>query len=204
MSTLYITTDSCGLPNWKLPANDPSQPRMIGVGWAFDEPGWEPVYEIIRPAGPSYRFDPTTVGINHISEQTAMSRGKALGVVLHHLEQAVMKATRVAAFNWSYHQRLIDGERVRAELMPQMYENRPRCLMRDATPMVKIQRQQPGGGYLFPKLPAAYQYFTGGLPLWLPDDPEQRGMRMLLAIQAIDHGILRELREPITNAAAHS
>lgn len=183
MTTLYIHTDATGLPKWKLPSTHPDQPHMLRLAMCLDDDGARSL--IIKP-GPEWVFERGAVEQHHITRTFAEQNGASLDDVLDALHK--IQPDRIVAYNADFHRHMLERSAEECSRVMLWDKSLWSCVMRRATPICRVPRMMPGGGYSFPKMTVAYQHMTGH-EMRLPDDPTDAGCYLVEAVRDIDLAI---------------
>lgn len=166
MKYLIIDTETSGLPDFKLPADDPSQPRLAAATFipADDEHGIQlddMRSTLVRPDG--WEISPEITAINGLTTKRCADEGRPVALVLEEYSLLVLQERIVVAYNAQFDTKIMRGELRRAG-MPDLFEETPNiCLMRTCQKLGIKNRKGRG----FPSLADAHSHFFGG------DPPEQ-------------------------------
>lgn len=188
-------------PKRKRPVQhtDPRQPHLIRLSYILvDEYGDEQVAwsNLIRPRA-GWEMSANAEAANGISLEVARERGIPLADAVALVCRAVEQATMVVMFNAEYHARVLTRACAEAG-----QEWNPRaevvCAMREATNVIKKPREQPGGGYMWPKHVEAYRHFSGSELPPITIDPVLRGLSLARSIRVIHDGIIDAAIEEAT------
>jgi len=138
---LVYDTETTGLPDFKLPADDPRQPRMIQLAFAlYDRPDKLVLEEchLIKPDGwkmPRELADKLGHGL---TQERLEREGKPVKEVLEAFNLKRDRATLLAAYGIRFDQKILRGE-LRRGGFPDRYAETPEyCVMRAATPLCKM------------------------------------------------------------------
>lgn len=130
-SYVVFDTETTGLPDNKLPADHPSQPRLAHLAMAYLDPylNVEKVDDwYVRPDGWSVPDD--VFEINGLTTKFLADYGKPIDAVLAAYCQAILDGRVMAAYNAQFDLKIMRGELRRAK-MPDLFETTPNiCLMR--------------------------------------------------------------------------
>lgn len=188
---LYFVTDTTAQYRFRLPQLDPEQPNMIRL--AFWRPGSPdgPQSFLVRP-GLDWTADPASVAIHGITLEIAREDGTPMQAVVQAFITALEQCEFAACYNSDFHQKIIELAAVRVGIRL-AWPRRPICLMREATPVVRKPRMQPGGGFSYPKLAEAVEFFTMH-PMAKDDlmEPEGRGIYVVECLAKIHDGIIAD------------
>jgi len=138
---LVYDTETTGLPNFRLPADDPSQPRMIQLAFAlYDGPDTLVAEEchLIKPDGwtmPQQLVDK----LGHGLTQKRLERdGTPITEVLEAFNLTRDQATLLVAYGIRFDQKILRGEFRRGGFRDRYAETPECCVMRAATPLCKL------------------------------------------------------------------
>jgi hypothetical protein len=173
---------------------------MIAMAMTGGNPPRDDAFVGIIKAGPSWHFDTGAVARHGIKPEVSRLMGRNLREVMDAVENAFVSADRVVAYNSDFHRHVLERSAAECELSWSWPKDFWFCAMRAATPIVKVPRMQPGGGYSFPKMTVAYRHFSEQ-ELVLSDDPIEAGAQLIRAVQAIDQGIAAVLN-PISRGGS--
>jgi hypothetical protein len=198
MKTLYLSVDTSGKFLFREPVGDPEQPHLVRLAWvvADDDQIIDEKSCLIAPR-PDWDYEDDAVVAHGVLRETAVKAGVPLERAMAMLISRLDDVERVVGFNVDFvvkvlqrsalecgHDgtRLFDGKRVE-------------CAMRRATDIVRVPRMAPGGGWSWPKLKTAYEFFALGEELPpLDTDPIIRGILLARCVYTIDRGIIEHLR----------
>lgn len=159
MPYLVIDTETSGLPDYKLPADDPSQPRlahlaMIGLDDAGAETFRQDIY--VKPDG--WRMEAQATEINGLTDEFLMEHGVPVRAVLEAYSDEILSGNVVVAFNAQFDCKIMRGELRRAGMPDLFEETKNSCVMR---PMVTLCGLKQGNTNRprWPKLIEALAYF---------------------------------------------
>lgn len=162
MKYLIIDTETTGLHNYSLPADDPSQPRLahLAMIWADDdlrELDRQDIY--VRPNGWSMPQGPKSAGsVNGLTDEFLLANGVDVGVALDAYTEEVDRGLVVVAYNAQYDCKVMRGELRRAGWPDRFETTKNICVMRPLTGICRIPK--PGGkGLKFPNLTEALDHF---------------------------------------------
>ena len=155
---LVFDTETTGLVQHKLPAEHPSQPRLVQLaGILADDEGrvLRARSAIIKPIGFSIPREASEV--HGITDDLAMDAGEGLGDVLSWHAGVWALADLIICHNTDFDIKVIEADRHRSALEPLI----PRviyCTMKETTNLLKL----PGKyGYKWPKLEELYGFLFG-------------------------------------------
>lgn len=193
---LYLDTALSGKYQYRDPDHAPQQPHLTRLAlMLWDERAAEPALEYCRlvEPRPGWHSDPEAIAASGVHPAIAAEQGQPLETVWQHFKQMRAEARLLVAFNWDHHRRVL--LRTAADLdeaveLPGVGAAGALCAMRQAAPIVRKPRIQPGGGYAWPSLAEATAFFTGARPIRAADARDE-GLRVVHAIRQIHDGILQ-------------
>lgn len=136
---LIFDFETTGLPNFRLPADDPSQPRICQVGAALIEAEGEPLAKIdciIRPDGWTIPFD--AAQIHGITTERAESEGLALNGVMDIFERAWEQAAVEASYGMLFDTKMLRGELRRLGREDRFGQKPEFCVLNACRPACKM------------------------------------------------------------------
>jgi hypothetical protein len=185
MRTIFVDLATSDVWNFRTGASDDEQPHMVRIAWVLVGNGGEAEEEnchlIKLPAGE--RMDGQAAFTQGIFDQHLTERGMSIPAVLDEFLQHLDKAGLIVGFNWQFRRKVIESCCRRLQKHTPVWP-RTGCAMIDAVQVVKIPRQQPGGGFKFPTFDQARQHFLGRVRL-LGNDPVQEGIMRVREVQGI-------------------
>lgn len=168
---LVLDTETTGLPDFALPADHATQPRIIQIAAVLldevraGEDRVSPVKRLmnryIKPDG--WKIDETSRAFetNKISNAMAEEKGVPIADALDEFMEMWAECAVFAAYGMLFDSKLLRGE-LRRLGRPDCFGLRPEvCLMNVATPICKIPR---GAGWKFPKLREAVEMLLPNKP----------------------------------------
>ena len=151
---MVLDTETSGLFNFKLPADDPSQPRLATAAIILlDDIDAEPreFGFMVKPDG--WEMSAEAGAVNGLTTEMLLAGGNPVSLVLDFYEDCVKQGYRMAAYNAQFDGKVMRGEFRRAD-RDDLFEITPNaCLMRAMMSAMKGQR--PLGSNGFPKLAEA-------------------------------------------------
>lgn len=136
---LFYDTETTGIPNWRLPADDPSQPYIVDIaGLLCDDDGGEVArFEaIIKPNG--WTVHEGAARVHGITTERATAEGIPVEEALDGFDALVARAELLVAFNLRFDDKLLRGARRRCG-RPDGFGTIPVfCCMKGTTPLCKI------------------------------------------------------------------
>jgi len=162
---LFYDTETTGLPEWKKPSEDESQPHIVQLAAILANAETKEVIQsfdlIVKPDG--WKIPDEVAEIHGITTEKALEVGVPEGFAVMMLHLMRGQADRVA-HNRTFDQRIIriGMKRYMAEEAIEAWAEKDdhECTMLMAKPIMKME---PKGryGYKSPKLEEAYKHFTG-------------------------------------------
>lgn len=136
---LVVDTETTGLPRWDLPADDPSQPRVVDLAGLLCDAGGKEVARfesIVKPDG--WTIPDEAAGIHGITTETARAQGRPIAEVIDGFDALLAQASMLVAFNIRFDDKLLRGERRRLGRPDGFGTTRVFCCMKGATPLCKM------------------------------------------------------------------
>ena len=164
MSILIWDTETTGIPNWALPADDPSQPRLVEIAAVLcDDEGneIERFESLVKPDG--WVIPDHVAAIHGITTEYAAKEGKPIIEVLDGFDALLAKASLSATYGLRFDDKIVRGARRRLG-RPDGFGTIPVfCVMRGVTPICKLPKKKKGGSGEFktPKLSEAVSSILG-------------------------------------------
>lgn len=191
---LYIDTALTGAFHYKDRDDAESQPHLARFAALLVEEDGSEALAYCRMVEPraAWIYEPNAIVATGISRQRALEEGQDVETVFGHFEMMRAQARLLVAFNWDHHRRVMirtAADCKRALTLPLIRDAQAYCAMRNAAAMVGRPREAPGGGFLWPKMPEAFQAATGDPLPPRDDDPIAQGLVQVRAIHAIHAGI---------------
>lgn len=185
---LLIHADTTGRWSFKLPNTDPDQPHLLRLSAMLRGGPSDRIFcaVVLPPSG--HEIEVGAAQAHGIEDAVALAHGRPLADVLAQFDSMARQAKRFIAYGADFALRVLDRayhEAIGQPFLPPVVQL---DLMREATPIVKVPRMQPGGGYAFPKLAIAYEHFTGR-PFTRSADPLEAGADTVRALTDIMDGI---------------
>lgn len=182
---LFFDTETTGIPNWKIPSDDPSQPHIVSLAAVLADPKTSTSYGmldvIIRPDGWVIDEEGDAFKTHGITQERAMDVGVPEYMAVEMLMDMCDGRKRVA-YNTTFDNRIIRIASKRyfsEELQVKWKEGDYECAMIGSRKII-------GGKQ--PKLMDAYKYFTGK-----DLDGAHNAMVDTFACMAVYQGIQKEL-----------
>lgn len=141
MRVLAADTETTGLPNFRLPADDLSQPRMIQIAaklYDVERQCARSLVSLIKPDG--WEMDDVLAEKlgNGLIHSRLEAEGRPVAEVLAEYSAMVDEADLFVAYGCAFDLKILRGELRRAGL-PDRYGDLPNfCVMRAATPLCKM------------------------------------------------------------------
>jgi DNA polymerase-3 subunit epsilon len=132
MLTLVIDTETTGIPDFKLPADHPSQPRLCSLAMGVVDQLGQIVsmhHRLVRPeAWPEeiHRTSAAAFAINGFTIERLMDEGEPIAGVLEEFDKQLMASDGVAGYAVSFDEKIMRGE-LRRRGMPDRYGARQVC-----------------------------------------------------------------------------
>lgn len=185
---LLIHCDTSGAWRFKLPPNDPAQPHILRLSAMLRGAPFDRIISTIVRLPDGALIEEGAYRAHGIDEAAMLADGRPLADVLGQFDQMAAKAGRILGYGLDFHLAVLDRAYSQAVGHPFIAPAARVDLMREATPIVKVPRMQPGGGFAFPKLAVAYEHFASK-PFERSDDPLQAGVDTVRALATIMDGI---------------
>lgn len=160
---LIFDTETSGLPNYKLPLNDPNQARIIQLAAILLDESFEEVAclsTLIKPDG--WTIHPGAQAAHGIDITTCEKYGVHISIALHMFDCMYMKSTRVIAHNIKFDRRMIEVERALSHPDFEIKSN-PEidfCTMLSTTNLCRLPGRIPGQ-FKWPKLVELHKFLFG-------------------------------------------
>ena len=157
---LIIDCETSGLPNFKLPADDPAQPRVATFAAIFVDADLQVEREystLIKPDG--WVLEPGAAAVNGLTMERLFAEGVPIQQTLDLYAGAIRDGRVVVAHNAQFDCKCMRGEFRRLGLSDLFEQTRNICTMRALTDVCRIPPNGGRGGYKFPKLSEACVYF---------------------------------------------
>lgn len=167
MSLIYTyDTETSGLPQFKLPSSDPSQPHLVDIAaLLYTEDGTlvDSFEAIIRPDG--WTIPDEVAAIHGITTEMAMDMGIPESEALDGFMAIHERASLRVAHNRQFDDRIMRIALMRyrdEEAAEQFKAATGFCTMNATRDIIKLPpTARMRGGFKPPKLSEAYKYFTG-------------------------------------------
>lgn len=167
MSLIYTyDTETSGLPQFKLPSSDPSQPHLVDIAaLLYTEDGTlvDSFEAIIRPDG--WTIPDEVAAIHGITTEMAMDMGIPESEALDGFMAIHERASLRVAHNRQFDDRIMRIALMRyrdEEAAEQFKAATGFCTMSATRDIIKLPpTARMRGGFKPPKLSEAYKYFTG-------------------------------------------
>lgn len=165
MKILVFDTETTGLVNFKLPLDDPTQPRLLQIASVMtNEVTWTPaVVCSMYIKQPGVVIPPAATEVHGITSAYLDELGLPCSYVLHIFMKLFALADQVWAFNADYDCACVGGELLRLDRKDDYAKlGGVFCMMKPLTDVCKL----PGnyGKYKWPKLSEAYKHFFNEVP----------------------------------------
>lgn len=156
---LVIDTETNALPDYKLAADAPGQPRLAAVALILTDPELEILSAsqfLIRPVG--WKMEPEATAVNGLTDEILLRDGIAVEDALRNYVALIDMGYPVIAFNSRFDCKIMRGE-LRLAGMDDRFEQTPNwCAMRGTASIVQAKNKR--GGFKFPNLKEACTYFS--------------------------------------------
>jgi len=176
-------TETSGMFDFRLPADDPSQPRLAqfsGIITDKDMDVLDTFSHLVKPD--DWEMSPGAEAVNGLSTEFLMEHGRPIGEVLDIFEELVNSGHHFAAYNAQFDLKVMRGEMRRAG-RDDLFTKTPNvCLMR-ACASLKVPKASGKGGW--PALSDACNHF----------DIEQKGAHDAIDDAAVAYEIMKKLAE---------
>jgi DNA polymerase-3 subunit epsilon len=161
MKYLVIDTETSGLYNYRLPADDPSQPRVASVSFIkVGEDGEieDSFFRLIKPDG--WEMNPDATKVNGLTMDILFDGGVPILDVLGYYNKAIDEGRVVVAHNSRFDSKAMRSELRRAGLPDRFEETKTICTMRASAEVIK-KKKRNGVGYVNIKLVEAHEFMFG-------------------------------------------
>lgn len=158
MGYLVIDTETTGLFDFKLPADDPSQPRLASLAmiWA-DAEGQEVDRMQLYVKQDGWQMTAEAGEVNGLTDEFLEDHGKPIDLVLDIYSRNIRSGLVVAAFNAQFDLKMMRGELRRAGKDDLFTVTKNTCLMRGLKPYAAQGLDVRGAGYV--SLEKAREFF---------------------------------------------
>ena len=157
---LVVDVETSGLPNYKLPADDPAQPYIASFAAIFVDPALEIEREyavLIKPDG--WAMDAQVTAVNGLTTERLLAEGVPIADALAVYAGAIDDGRVIVAHNAQFDCKCLRGAFRRLGLSDRFQITRNICTMRALTDVCRIPPTGNRGGYKFPKLSEAAVHF---------------------------------------------
>lgn len=162
MKRLFFDTETTGLPkDYSQPAeNFNAWPRMVQLGFIFQEDGKEPVKHgvLIKPEG--FVIPPEATALHGITQEMAEEDGIEIDHALKAFWNALGQADVLIGHNVSFDDKIVGSEFTRRFGVNHLKDKKKICTMLSSTNYCKIP-QSSGRGWKWPKLTQLYNILFG-------------------------------------------
>lgn len=167
MTALVYDTETTGLPFYgaEHPSDAVYQPRMCSIAMALVEDDGTEIERfaaLIKPVGWPLDDERFVNNMKNASEKShgmtfeqLEADGQLIDSVREQWNSLYGRATVTCGFNTWFDHKIVRGEWKRLGHPIPFRDKQAVCLMKAATPLCKIERKAPGGGFKFPKLAEA-------------------------------------------------
>jgi hypothetical protein len=194
LTTTYFHCDVTGPWLWELPADAPQQPHLLRLSLLkADSAGGEATPEVlfVKPEA-SWTLDGETLFHAGLDGVYVTQYGQPQAVVLRRFLDYAAVSERFVAYNAEFHTRVL--RRTAADLGVIWPDMEVECAMRRSTNIVRVPKMQPGGGFKWPKMSEAHQYFAG-TDIPHGQGAEIDGAELVMAVRLIDTCLDSEFAE---------
>lgn len=136
---LFFDTETSGIPQWHLPADHATQPRVVDLAGLLCDHGGAEVARfesLVKPEG--WEIPKGAADIHGITTEMALAEGRPIAEVLDGFDALLARATLLSAFNIRFDDKLLRGERRRLG-RPDGFGTVPVfCIMKGCTPLCKM------------------------------------------------------------------
>lgn len=161
---VVIDTETNAIPDYKLPADHPDQPRLAALGMLYLDRDLKITSQysaLIRPDG--WQMTQEATNANGLTDELLAKEGVPVREALVQFSNAITLGCVALAHNVRFDLKIIRGELRRAG-MPDLFEQTQNvCLMRSATAVCAIPSGR-GRALKWPSLLEAYTFFYGVAP----------------------------------------
>jgi DNA polymerase-3 subunit epsilon len=157
---LVVDCETSGLPQFKLPADDPLQPYIASFAAIFVNAELEverEYYALIKPDG--WVMSPEVTAINGLTTERLMAEGVPITEALEIYTVAIDDGRVIVAHNAQFDCKMLRGSLRRLSIPDRFELTRNICTMRGLTDVCRIPPAGGRGGYKFPKLSEACVHF---------------------------------------------
>ena len=163
MRIVFLKTATSGLPNWRMPSSDPSQPVIVELAYQVWQDG-ERVTEVDQILDNGIEIAADTVALHGIDEAKCAADGVSPAGPLLDLISQIAMSDRLVGFNVAFDIRMV--RIMAARVLKQDWENTIPVydVMSEATDHCRIPKGPRGGGggqWKRPTLSQAYLHFFG-------------------------------------------
>lgn len=155
---VVIDTETNALPDYKLPADAPGQPRLAALAMVFVDSklGFQSGFNwLVKPDG--WSMQPGATAVNGLTDDILHAEGVPVVKVLDHYTAAICADRPVIAFNSRHDCKIMRGE-LRLAGFHDLFEQTPNwCVMRAAGPVCGLKNKR--GGPKWPRLAEAVEFF---------------------------------------------
>lgn len=162
---LFLDTETTGRWDFKAPPNAPHQPHIVQLAAmvASRDRVVASINIIIKPEGWDIAAD--VVKVHGIDNELATAGGIPRRAALAIFNQLCLLAKRIAIYNLDFDYNVLVAQFLREKQKHRMSEIERVCVMRAATPILKLPKPfkgKPGDEWKWPTLTEAYAHFNDG------------------------------------------
>ena len=104
---LVFDTETTGLPEWKLPSDDPCQPHIVEIAWTLYDAGRGELERFDAIINPGVEIPNDVATIHGITTERAIAEGIAPVEMWERFEAALAQAEVISAFNATFDLRMM-------------------------------------------------------------------------------------------------
>lgn len=156
MPYVIFDTETTGLPDWKLPADHPDQPRLASAAFLLADDDFnvtEEFYSLVKPDG--WQMSEEAMRVTGITMEKLNDEGRPVRELLDFYAAAIDAGRISCAHNHQFDGKMMRGELRRAGMNDKFEQTPTICTMRSMTNICKIPPKGNRGGYKWPTLSEA-------------------------------------------------
>jgi DNA polymerase-3 subunit epsilon len=159
---IIIDTETSGLPDYKLPAEHPSQPRLAELVIIpcneYFQPQ-QPEEFLIYPDG--WEMEPGAIAVTGITTELLQMKGIPVREALLRYVELIDAGAIVVAHNSQFDTKIMRGELRRLGIDDRFHVTKTICTMRAMTEVCQLMPKGNRPGYKWPTLAEAYKHISG-------------------------------------------
>lgn len=159
---LVIDTETSGLSNFSLPAEDPSQPHLAELVMSPCDENFEPIMDaeqfLVKPDG--WSMSDGAIHVTGLTDAKLYAEGVPVRHVLDRYAYWLDRGVIVVAHNAQFDAKVMRGELRRAGMDDRFMLTKTICTMRAMTDICQLPPKGNRPGYKWPTLTEAYQFVT--------------------------------------------